>query len=702
MTGRRKEWLLVVALLVARGSVAQKPARAVAKTTHRPNLLLITVDTLRADHVGVYGAKQAQTPTIDALGHDGVVFEHAYSQVPLTLASHTSLLTGTYPFHNGVQDFTGQPLRPGIRSIAESLKANGYDTGAVVSSYVLDRSWGLNRGFNFYYDAFKGSSFLENDPGLVERKAGASVDEALRWLRRRGTRPFFLWLHLYDPHSGYDPPEPFRARFSASPYDGEIAYADHELSRLIAYLKQHGLYDRMAIIFASDHGESLGDHGEREHGFFVYHSTLQVPLIIKPPQPTRITSHRVASPVPIMGIAPTLLNLGKIEDKIQKQFETVALLPEPTGPEANEVYSESFYSFSSFGWAPLRTINTSTYQYIEAPKPELYDLRADPAETKNMIADQPAVSSVLSEKLKQRVSQYAPPADSGDAAKSGLTAEAAEKLRSLGYMAYRSPVSNDALAKGLPDPKDKLWDFNTILEALDAGKLGKLDEQRALLRRVEQRNPSMYLVAFLLGEADLKSADWKGAEESLRRCLELNPNFDQAMTALARAFHEQGDNEHAGQWLEKALQVNPQNVKAWYEKGWINMQTDQGAAITAFEKTLSIQPDFALAHRDLGMVQFQQKNYAVAAKHLARAVDLGIDDPAIYNFLGISYSRTNRVREAVESYQQALKRDPDRAEAHLNLAYAYQRLNRPSEAKTEYAQACRLESKFCQYVPADR
>src|SRR5206468_10453933 len=193
-------WLAASVLLVPSSS-AQAPRRAFPKPASRTNVLLITIDTLRADHVGAYGAKGVETLTIDALARDGVLFERAYSQVPLTLASHTSLLSGTYPFHNGVQDFTGQPLKPEIRSIAQALQAQGYDTAAIVSSYVLDRSWGLNRGFDLYYDVFKGSSFLENDPGLVERKAGASVDEALKWLRRDRSKPFFLWLHLYDPHS---------------------------------------------------------------------------------------------------------------------------------------------------------------------------------------------------------------------------------------------------------------------------------------------------------------------------------------------------------------------------------------------------------------------------------------------------------------------------------------------------------------------
>src|SRR5439155_16979899 len=213
----------------------------------RPNVVLITIDTVRADHVGCYGAKNVQTPTLDSLARDGIVFERAISQVPLTWPSHTVILTGTYPFQNGVQDFTGQPLDPRFRSVAQAFKEHGYRTGAVVSGFVLDRSWGLARGFDFYDDAFAPNQFKNRDLGLVERRAGESVTRALSWLQKNPSRPFFFWLHLYDPHSPYDPPEPYRGQYQKDLYDGEIAYADHELGRLISWLKHSQLYDHSLV-----------------------------------------------------------------------------------------------------------------------------------------------------------------------------------------------------------------------------------------------------------------------------------------------------------------------------------------------------------------------------------------------------------------------------------------------------------------------
>src|ERR1700736_1850468 len=272
------QFFALLAVLLSRSFAA-----AVSPWQAAPNVILITIDTVRADHLGCYGAKNIQTPTLDSLARDGIVFERAISQVPLTWPSHAVILTGLYPFQNGWQDFTGPPLEPRFRSVAQSFKQQGYATGAVVSAFVLDRSWGLARGFDFYDDAFAPEAFVNRDLGLVDRRAGESVTRALALRKKNPRRPFFFWLHLYDPHSPYDPPEPYRTQYRSHLYDGEIAYADHELGNLMSWLKQNPLYDSSLLVALSDHGESLGEHGEDEHGFFVYNATVHVPLIVKPP-----------------------------------------------------------------------------------------------------------------------------------------------------------------------------------------------------------------------------------------------------------------------------------------------------------------------------------------------------------------------------------------------------------------------------------
>src|ERR1700686_797659 len=392
-------------------SETSRSAAAKSKLATKPSVILVTIDTLRADHVGCYGAQMVETPTLDALARDGIVFERAISQVPLTWPSHAVILTGTYPFQNGVQDFTGQPLAPQFRSVAQAFKQAGYVTGAVVSAFVLDRSWGLARGFDFYDDAFAAETFETKDAGLVDRRAGESVAHAIAWLNKTQRRPFFLWLHLYGPHSPYDPPEPYRSEYRSHPYDGEIAYADHELGKLIAWLKQNNVSDSSLIVALSDHGESLGEHGEDEHGFFVYNSTVHVPMIVKPPAASGVAAGRRREPVETASVAPTLLRLSGLKpsnpaaDSIYAQFLSKALLPDNRADgdakqDAAASYSETFYPFSSFGWSPLHALESARFHFIEAPRPELFDLETDPGETRNIAAEQPATVGVLSEKLQ--------------------------------------------------------------------------------------------------------------------------------------------------------------------------------------------------------------------------------------------------------------------------------------------------------------
>ncbi len=688
-TTRRVLLVVVLASVGTAQTGGGAPARKLpAQPAGRPNVLLVTIDTVRADHVGCYGATGVKTPHIDALARDGIVFERAVSQVPLTWPSHVAILTGTYPFHNGVQDFTGQPLAADFRTVAQAFADHGYATAAVISSFVLTRSWGLARGFAHYDDAFTGNAFLESGVGLVERKAAESVDRSLAWLQHRPPKPFFFWLHLYDPHSPYDPPEPFRSRYRDHLYDGEIAYADSQLGRLIVWLKQNRVYDNTAIVLLSDHGESLGEHGEKEHGFFVYNATLQVPLVIKPAA-AGARERRVNDVVEITAVAPTLLKLGGIADRISAQFDAATLLPKP---KLDAAYSETMYPFSSFGWNPLRSVESGDYHYIEAPRPELYNLHNDPGELHNLIAEQPATAAALKQRLGQRVSQRAPTRPATGAVADDAVAE---KLRALGYLAYRSPVPASALGKPLPDPKDKIGELESILEASDAFRAGKSEKGKKLLEQVLAQDPGLYVIPFMLGEEALDRENWAEATAQLEKSLQLNPDFDQAMTAVARALHEQGRDTDAEKWVKQAIERNSRNFRAWFELGWIQARLKPDEALKALRKSLEIQPNFALALREMGMIEFQARDYGKAAQHLQKALDLGLSKPYLLNFLGIAYSRIGQLDKAVDSYRQALQQKPDLAEAHLNLGFAYERLQQSARAAEEYAEACRLDAKLC-------
>jgi choline-sulfatase len=691
--------LLAGILLATVPSVASSKSANGASPEAHPNVILITMDTLRADHLGCYGDAQVHTPTIDGLAHDGLLYQHAVSQVPLTWPSHAAILTGTYPFQNGVQDFTAQPLSPQFRLLAQAFHASGYATGAVVSSFVLDRSWGLARGFDYYDDAFSPTSFQQKDLGLVDRRADESVSRALAWLRNTTHRPFFLWLHLYDPHSPYDPPEPFHTEYTGHLYDGEIAYADHELGRLVAWLKSSHTYDRTLIVFVSDHGESLGEHGEREHGFFLYQATTHVPLIVKPPANRRIAPGKIDEPVETVAIGPTLLALAGLHDAIEKQFQAKALPEGKTTvaqPAVSAAYSETFYPFSSFGWSPLRALVTGRYQFIDAPQAELYDLQADPGEKINLAPQQPATIAVFREKLKARVQDnpFAP----HDTSTHGLSTDATEKLQALGYLAYRAPTSSQP-AENLPDPKTKLWEYNSILEAGDAFRVNDFARGEALLAKVQEHDPELYIVPYMLGEAALRQGKSDEAAAQLQRTLKLAADFDQAMTALARALYQKGDMAGAREWLMKALDRNPQNFRAWYELGWMESKAgDKDAAETAYRKSIAIQPNFAPSQRGLGMIRYEHKDYQGALPFLQRARDLGTNEAPLDNLIGICLSLTGRLPQAVTAYQQALRLDPGLADAHLNLGYAYEQLGQKDLARREYGEACRLKGDLCPAV----
>ena len=693
LPSRSSRFFLLAILLLLGGCRQTKP--------RRPNILIITVDTLRADRLGCYGYPAGLTPNVDALAKESIVFERAIAQVPLTWPSHAAIFTGTYPFHNGVQDFTGQPLSRSFRTLAESFKANGYTTSAIVSSFVLDRSWGLARGFDSYDDAFAGEQFLHKDLGLVERRAEESVNHTIRWLEAHPNEPFFLWLHLYDPHSPYDPPEPFRSRFVKQPYEGEIAYADSQLGRLWAWLKQapDNLYDDTLIVFLSDHGESLGEHGEKEHGFFVYDSTVRVPLIVKPPRAAKLRAQRVAVAVESVQVGPTVLEMAGVEDPIQKQFQAGSLLSlmngKPHGP-MRPAYSESFYPANSFGWSPLRSVETALYQYIEAPRQELYNLENDPKEKDNVIGKNGSVSQRMRSELNQLLARYPAPTTSPDAGnRSGRGTDVLEKLRTLGYVAYKAPA---APTTKLADPKDKLPVFQDVLRATDLVEAGHFAAARSLLASLEQREAELYLIPFLLGEASSREARWKEAEKNFARAAELNPGFDQATMGLARALGFQGKTREARDLINTLLAANPGNFRAWFLLAQIQAKDEPKSSLEALDKVLSIQPNFAPAYRDRGLLLVREGSYRSAAEDLERAVESGMRDRLTYNFLGICYSRINRLEDAVENYRRAISADPNYAEAHLNLGFAYERMNEPDLSKKEYAEACRLEHRICALI----
>jgi choline-sulfatase len=666
-----------------------------------PSVLLVTIDTLRADHVGCYGYHQVKTPTLDQLAAEGIRFDHAYAQVPITLPSHAVILTGTYPMFNGVRDFTSPGLPDNVPSLAEILRRGGYHTAAFVSSFVLNSMWGLSRGFEVYDDV----AGADSNPGQtlfqLERRGDHTVDRMLDWLDHRSREPFFVWLHLYDPHSPYRPPEPYRSQYASHPYDGEIAFDDVQVGRVVARLRELGLLDRTAIVLTSDHGESLGEHGEGEHGFFIYNATLRVPLILKLPTgwPRRRT---ISLPVGTVDIAPTIARLCGISTSATRSFQGHSLfeaIEETASGGTEAVYGESYYPKDSFGWHELRAVVTSRFKYIDAPRPELYDLERDPGERSNLAQASSATASSLRDRLmafEGRFGRVQPPPET-----SPMSPERQEKLRALGYLSYQARSVTITNAARAADPKDKIGTLNRILRTSDLMRAGKFAEADETLASLEKAEPSLYVLPFQRGENSLAWGKPGAAVPEFRKAVSLNPSFDQAFLGLGRAYFQIGQDDKAAEALESALQLNPRNFLARVALAKVYWRQNQLARAEAeLAQVVRERPEFAEARGDYGIILAKRGRYREALPEIERGIQSGDQDAVAYNYLGVTYAELGDSAKAVAAYEQAVQINPRYAAALMNLALQYRKQGQTAKARGYYQKVCEASQELCrQYAP---
>jgi arylsulfatase A-like enzyme/Flp pilus assembly protein TadD len=667
----------------------------------RTPVLLIIVDTVRADRLSCYGARRVRTPAMDALAAQGVRFDRALAEVPTTPPSHAVILTGTYPMYNGVRGFISGPLPKGVGVLAEAFQRHGYDTAAFVSSAVLESSWGFNRGFQEYDDRFNVRQVETSNPAAIERRAEETVGRLLAWFQARptggtGARPFFVWLHLYDPHARYDPPEPFRAQYAGHLYDGEIAYADSQLARLFEYLRNNRLYDRTLIALLSDHGESLGEHGEDEHGFFIYNSTLHVPLIFKLPSGMG-TPHVVRRLVGIIDVAPTLLDLLHLQDPLSRQFQGMSLASDILGKGAGRerpVYAETYYPRDSFGWSELYGISTGQFKYIQAPRPELYDLLKDPQELHNVYAERRSLAAALREQLigiERRYTSTQPAATAPP-----LPPETVEKLKSLGYIAY-SGAAQPAAAGPLPDPKDHLKVFKAVMRAHALNEAGRYEESNQALEPLATEEPRLFVIPFLKAENLSQTHRWHEAEKSYLDSLKLNPTFDRALMGLARAYMVEGETEKARPLLELVIHQSPRDIFAIHALGRIaRLEGKNEEAYRYLLKAAEAKPSIAIFQQELGITLVDLKRFQEALGPLSRAEKLGQEDPRLEHYLGTALANVGRFKEAVDHYQKALKMKPDLLQARLSLAFAYLNLGDGQSARREFQTLCQQNWSLCE------
>jgi arylsulfatase A-like enzyme/Tfp pilus assembly protein PilF len=625
-----------------------------------PNLLLVTIDTVRADHLGAYGYKEAETPNLDRLARSGVRFDQAISAVPLTLPSHATILSGLLPPHHGLRK-NGSGRFPASReTLATHFSAAGYRTGAFVGAYILDRRFGLARGFDTYDDE------IARDPSApgpleAERPGREVVDRALGWLAKDDrSRPFFAWVHLYDAHAPYDPPEPYRSRHRDRPYDGEIASVDAQVGRLLDWLTRAGREKNTLIAIAADHGESLGEHGELTHGFFIYEPTLRVPLILRGPHlaPGRV----VATPVSLDDLAPTLAGLAQYPLTGATDGRDLSRdLLRGGEPAVADLYSETEYP-RNFGWSGLSAIRRKSLKYIESPRPELFDLTRDPKETRSL-ADARAPRTDLAAAIAAFRRETAAP-ETPDAA----DRESAAKLASLGYVSGSTSAPEHS---GLRDPKDVLGAFRRFEDAHWDLVGGRVEPARQKLLEALASDPDNPVFLDSLGLAYRRLGDFAAAIRSYRRAVELSPGDAYTRYDLAVTLKEAGRIDEAFIAAQDALSHDASRPDALDILGITLLAKGKPEqALEQFDRAAALDPRDARIENNRGNVLRELKRPAEAEAAYRRSIALAPSYADPWNGLGALEVEQRRFVEAVASFGRAIALAPEDHEARLNRGIA--------------------------------
>jgi arylsulfatase A-like enzyme/Flp pilus assembly protein TadD len=651
--------LMALAALRAAGQTSAKPA---------PNVVLITIDTLRADHVGCYGYKQVQTPNIDGLAADGARFERAFAVVPVTLPSHSSMLTGTYPMFSGMHDFSANKLSPLQPTLASVLKQNGYETGAVIAAAVLDSRFGLNQGFDFYYDHFDFNRLDEANLDEMQRPGNVVADVALDWLAKNSQKKFFLWMHLYDPHFPYHLAEPYSREYATRPYDGEIAFADEQVGRLLRFLKQKGIYNNTVIVLCGDHGESLGEHGEKTHGFFIYNATMHVPLIIDLPERYFPEHHLqgsagarvVGDPVSLVDLMPTIL--GAVGVEVPAQAQGRSLLPElqdhdDQASHDRVLYGETFLPRIHFNWSELRGSENAKYHFIDAPRPELYDLTNDPGEIHNLFTDKSAVAEQMRAKLNGMIRDYS--AGKEMAEKTGLDPALMERLKALGYAGFSGGSDAGVSNRSLPDPKDRIAAYELISDAVSDSQHGRYQESVEKLASALKTEPNSIPIHYLQGLNYYHLKMFSEAVDELQRTIQLSPDYALASFNLGMAQAHLGQFDAAIATLQRTLQLDSTNFEAAFNLGVAFLQKRElEPAAAAFRQSVAIYPELGRGHHALGETLLYQGKFDEAITELRRAVELAPQDPTMHESLAKALTAKGLTAEADEETRRAQQLAP--------------------------------------------
>ena len=627
------------------------------------NVVVVTLDTTRADRLGCYGFSGVATPNIDALAREAVVFDHATATVPLTFPSHSSMFTGLIPPHHGVRDNGGFFLDDARVTLAERLKSAGYATGAFIGAWVLESRWGLGQGFDRYSDRFELNKYKVVSLGTVQKPGDEVMTDALGWLDTVKSGRFFAWVHLYDPHAPYEPPETYASRYPDKPYLGEIAYTDAVVGRLVSWLRDNGQLERTIVVVTADHGESLGDHGESAHAYFIYGATTHVPFIVRTPWGLK---GRNASRVSGVDLMPTVLELVGLPPEPGLDGRSVArALLDPQAALGHVAYSETYFPRYHFGWQHLRSLRDERWTFVDAPEPELYDLAADPGETKNVFK----ANSARAEELRVRMERMAESAGEKAPERQGLDPDTLQRLAALGYVGNVIDVDPSAV---LPDPKHKLKLFSMMNAAKARAQDDDVPAAVTLMRQVIAEDPDIMDAHLTLGNWLARSRDPEGAIAAYKAALSLKPDDEVSLTNLAQLFRARGRREDELAALEvfrTALRVNPKNPQSWYQLATLYLDARRlDDARASFDDALKANPKMGAAYNGLGVVAFERGDLPRAEELVRKGLEL---EPGLrtgrFNLARIREARGD-ARTAEALYEEEVATYNDNGRAWFNLA----------------------------------
>ncbi|MDX1644346.1 MAG: sulfatase-like hydrolase/transferase [Thermoanaerobaculia bacterium] len=632
-------------------------------------IVLVSIDTLRSDRLPAYGYDGVDTPAIDRLAADGIVYERAYAHAPVTLPSHVSLFSGTLPSRHGVRDNPGYRVPRDLAWLPELLRRHGYATGGSVSAAVLAAETGMDRGFDFYDDGSQATpSDVEPDesqtPSESYRPGGVTVERALTWLDRVDQPLWFLFVHLYEPHRPYDPPEPFASRY-ASAYDGEIAAADAAVGSLLEGLEARGLYDGSLVVLTSDHGEGLGEHGERDHGVFVYRESLQVPLIVKLPR-SRRAGRRVERPVQLVDVVPTILRRIGAPLDADSTGPGTSLLADDAGDRL--IYAESYLPRLYYGASELHTLIGKRLQYIDSPNPELYDLVADPAGTENLIDQDPEIVDLYRQRIAQLTSELEPPQPIDPATR--------ERLAALGYLGGATPATGD----DLPAPQDQLDVLQLVQQAYDDLSANRLTAARRGFSEAVERNPRAAFAWAQLARTERLLGNDEAALDAMLMAIRLADHAPFRLLPTARLALRLGRTEEAEELAREALDWRPAEAKGVLARLRLrDGRVDEAHALVL--EALDADPGWTAPALNLLSI-YLRMDRAQEALRLADEIDDRITETPIgFNLLvGDALVRLGRPQEAIDWVEKEIALFPERPRAYGYLATLYGSLDRAEEA----------------------